>query len=168
MREWRRKKDFTVIKSIGWRQAAFTFFLLLCAFFFILSGTFSKTLGEEVSLLGTIVLALAGLLNLLDQLFEWSRLKIDREGFHLRSWWRKESFRHDEIKDFEEEVYINRKLIVVVLKKSSMESRGLSSERLPFPCTFGRHAEPVLKTLRQKLKKTPGSKRTNRKKEFEL
>jgi hypothetical protein len=164
MREGSRKKDFTVIKSIGWRQAAFTFFLLLCAFFFILSGTFSKTLGEEVSLLGTIVLALAGLLNLLDQLFEWSRLKIDPEGFHLRSWWRKESFRHDEIKDFEEEVYINRKLIVVVLKKSSMESRGLSNDRLPFPCTFGRHAEPVLKTLREKLKKHSGAKRGKSKK----
>lgn len=167
MREGSRKKDFTVIKSIGWRQAAFTFFLLLCAFFFILSGTFSKTLGEEVSLFGTVVLALAGLLNLLDQLFEWSRLKIDPEGFHLRSWWRKESFRHDEIKDFEEEVYINRKLIVVVLKKSTVESKGLSTDRIPFPCTFGRHAEPILKTLREKLKKHSGTKRAKGKKHLE-
>ena len=167
MGEGSRKKDPTVIKPIGWRQAAFTFFLLLCALFFVLSGTFSKTLGEEVSLFGTVVLALAGLLNLLDQLFEWSRLKIDPEGFHLRSWWRKESFRHDEIKDFEEEVYINRKLIVVVLKKSTVESKGLSSDRIPFPCTFGRHAEPILKTLREKLKKHSGTKRAKGKKHLE-
>ena len=157
--------DFTVIKPIGWRQAAFTFFLLLCALFFVLSGTFSKTLGESVSLLGTIILAFGGLLNLLDQLFEWSRLKIDSEGFHLRSWWRKESFRHEEIKDFELEDYINRKLIVAVLKESAVESRGLSNDRLSFPCSFGRPAEPILKTLRGKLKKTPGAKRTNRKKD---
>ena len=111
-----KREDVTIIKPIGWRQAAFTFFLLLCALFFVLSGTFSKTLGESVSLLGTIILALAGLLNVLDQLFEWSRLKIDPEGFHLRSWWRKECFRHEEIKDFELEDYINRKLIVAVLK----------------------------------------------------
>ncbi|MBT3638592.1 MAG: hypothetical protein HN531_16800 [Opitutae bacterium] len=164
MREGGRRKDVTVIKPVGWRQVAFTFFLLLCALFFVLSGTFSETLGENVSLFGTIILALAGLLNLLDQLFEWSRLKIDSEGFHLRSWWRKESFRHEEIKDFELEDYINRKLIVAVLKESAVESRGLSNDRLSFPCSFGRPAEPILKTLREKLKKTPGAKRKNRKK----
>jgi hypothetical protein len=159
-----KKEDATVIKPIGWRQAAFTFFLLLCALFFVLSGTFSETLGESVSLLGTIILALAGLLNVLDQLFEWSRLKIDPEGFHLRSWWRKESFRHDEIKDFEIETYINRMLVVAVLKESAVESRGLSNERLSFPCTFGRPVEPILKTLREKLKKHSGTKRAKGKK----
>ena len=158
-----KREDVTIIKPIGWRQAAFTFFLLLCALFFVLSGTFSKTLGENVSLLGTIILALAGLLNVLDQLFEWSRLKIDPEGFHLRSWWRKESFRHDEIKDFELETYVNRMLVVAVLKESAAESRGLN-ERLSFPCTFGRPAEPILKTLREKLKKHSGTKRGKGKK----
>ena len=160
MREGGRRKDVTVIKPVGWRQAAFTFFLLMSALFFVLSGTFSETLGENVSLFGTIILALGGLLNLLDQLFEWSRLKIDPEGFHLRSWWRKESFRHDEIKAFELEDYLNRKLIVAVLKESTVESRGLSNDRLSFPCSFGRPAEPILKTLRAKLKKAPGAKRT--------
>lgn len=160
-----KKEDVTVIKPIGWRQAAFTFFLLLCALFFVLSGTFSETLGESVSLLCTIILTLAGLLNVLDQLFEWSRLRIDSEGFHLRSWWRKESFRHDEIKDFELETYINRMLVVAVLKESAAEFRGVN-ERLSFPCTFGRPAEPILKTLREKLKKHSGTKRTKRKKEL--
>ena len=160
-----KKEDVTIIKPIGWRQAAFTFFLLLCALFFVLSGTFSETLGESVSLLCTIILTLAGLLNVLDQLFEWSRLRIDSEGFHLRSWWRKESFRHDDIKDFELETYVNRMLVVAVLKESAAESRGLN-ERLSFPCTFGRPAEPILKTLREKLKKHSGTKRTKRKKEL--
>ena len=160
-----KKEDVTVIKPIGWRQAAFTFFLLLCALFFVLSGTFSETLGESVSLLCTITLTLAGLLNILDQLFEWSRLRIDSEGFHLRSWWRKESFRHDEIKDFELETYINRMLVVAVLKESAAEFRGVN-ERLSFPCTFGRPAEPILKTLREKLKKHSSTKRTKRKKEL--
>ncbi|MBN37509.1 MAG: hypothetical protein CMI29_03505 [Opitutae bacterium] len=162
-----KREDVTIIKPIGWRQAAFTFFLLLCAFFFVLSGTFSKTLGENVSLLGTIILALAGLLNVLDQLFEWSRLKIDPEGFHLRSWWRKESFRHDEIKDFELETYVNRMLVVALLKESTVESRGLPNERLSFPCTFGRPAEPILKTLKDKLKKHSGTKRAKGKKNLE-
>ena len=149
MRELGRRKDIKVIKPVGWRQTGFTIFLLLCGFFF----AFIDFLGLGVSLLGAIVLTLVGLLNLLDQVFEWSRLKIDGEGYHLRGWWRRQSFRHQEIESFETEDYAKRKLIVLVLKPKAQAERGLEDPLVAFPCAFGRPVEEVIETLKGSLKK---------------
>ena len=149
MRELGRRKDIKVIKPVGWRQTGFTIFLLLCGFFF----AFIDFLGLGVSLLGAIVLTLVGLLNLLDQVFEWSRLKIDGEGYHLRGWWRRQSFSHQEIESFETEDYAKRKLIVLVLKPKAQAERGLEDPLVAFPCAFGRPVEEVIETLKDSLKK---------------
>jgi hypothetical protein len=149
MRELGRRKDVKIIKPVGWRQTGFTIFLLLCGFFF----AFIDFLGLGVSLLGAVVLTLVGLLNLLDQVFEWSRLKIDGEGYHLRGWWRKQSFEHREIESFETEDYAKRKLIVLVLKPKAQAERGLEDPLVAFPCTFGRPVEEVIETLKGSLKK---------------
>ena len=127
MRDCGRRKDVTVIKPIGWRQIGFTIFLFLCGLFF----AFVDFLGFTLSLAGTIILTLAGLLNLLDQIFEWSRLKIDREGFHLRSWWNRQSFRHEEIEGFDTEQYAGRKLVVLVLKPKAQAQRAACGPRRP-------------------------------------
>jgi hypothetical protein len=149
MRELGRRKDIKVIKPVGWRQTGFTIFLLLCGFFF----AFIDFLGLGVSLFGAVVLTLVGLLNLLDQVFEWSRLKIDGEGYHLRGWWRKQSFEHREIESFETEDYAKRKLIVLVLKPKAQAERGLEDPLVAFPCAFGRPVEEVIETLKDSLKK---------------
>ncbi len=149
MRELGRRKDIKVIKPVGWRQTGFTIFLLLCGFFF----AFIDFLGLGVSLFGAVVLTLVGLLNLLDQVFEWSRLKIDGEGYHLRGWWRKQSFEHREIESFETEDYAKRKLIVLVLKPKAQAERGLEDPLVAFPCAFGRPVEEVIETLKGSLKK---------------
>ena len=144
-----RRKDVTVIKPVGWRQTGFTVFLLLCGFFF----AFIDFLGLAVSWACTVILTLAGLLNLFDQLFEWSRLKIDGEGYHLRGWWRRQSFRHGEIEGFEIEEYAKRKLVVLVLKPKAQAERGLEDPHVAFPCAFGRPVEQLVETLQDSLKK---------------
>ena len=156
------QKDIAVIKPIGWRQIGFAIFLFLCGLFF----AFVDFLGFAISLAGTVILTFAGLLNLFDQLFEWSRLKIDREGFHLRSWWTKQSFRHEEIQGFETEEYAGRKLVVLVLKPKAQAQRRLVNPGVPFACAFGRPVETVVETLRAKLKKAPAVKGTKREKEL--
>ena len=152
-----RDKSVTVIKPVAWRQLGFVVFLLLCGFFF----AFIDFLGLAVSWAGTVVLTLAGLLNLFDHLFEWSRLKIDRNGYHLRGWWRRESFRHDEIDGFETQDYANRKLIVIKLKSKANEAGDESCAKVPFPCAFGRPVDGVLEILSGNLDKTPGKRGKN-------
>ena len=153
MRDRGSKGDVLVIKPIGWRQTGFTIFLFLCGFFFVFIGSFKGILGTGVSWAGTVILTLAGLLNLFDQLFEWSRLKIDGEGYHLRGWWSRQSFRHGEIEGFEIEEYAKRKLIVLVLKPKAQAERGLEDPLVAFPCAFGRPVEEVIETLKDSLKK---------------
>lgn len=153
MRDRGRRKDVSVIKPVGWRQIGFTIFLLLCGSFFVFIGSFKGILGVGVSWAGTVILTLAGLLNLFDQLFEWSRLKIDGEGYHLRGWWSRQSFRHGEIEGFEIEEYAKRKLIVLVLKSKAQAERGLEDPLVAFPCAFGRPVEEVIETLKDSLKK---------------
>jgi hypothetical protein len=153
MRELGRRKDIKVIKPVGWRQTGFTIFLLLCGFFFVFIGSFKGILGVGVSWSVTVTLTFAGLLNLFDQIFEWSRLKIDGEGYHLRGWWRRQSFRHEEIEGFESEDYAKRKLIVLVLKPKAQAERGLEDPLVAFPCAFGRPVEEVIETLKSSLKK---------------
>ena len=93
------------------------------------------------------------LLNLFDQLFCWSRLKIDREGYDLRTWWIRKKFAHYEIKSFELGQYMHRKLIVIQLKKS--KTRPEHMQRVPFPCSFGRAVDEVLSELNDSLEKRP-------------
>lgn len=149
MRKQKAPKEVIVIKPIGWRQLGFTLFLTLSSFFF----AFIDFLGLIASWIGTIVLALAALLNLLDQLCEWSRLKIDRNGYHLRGWLRQHSFEHREIDRFELTKFANRFLIALVLKSKAQAQRDLDDPHVAFPCAFGRPVEQVIETLQSSLKK---------------
>ncbi len=140
-----------VIKPVNWRQFAFAGFLFISAFFF----SFVSYIGLFFSWLGTLIFASFGLMNLLDLFFEWSRLLIDKDGYHLRGWWRKQHFRHEEIEFFATENYGGRLLITVQLKKKALQIRGLQDEPIPFPCSFGRPVEEILDTLKKHLDKTP-------------
>jgi hypothetical protein len=149
MRNQKAPKEVIVIKPIGWRQFAFTLFLIFSSLLF----AFIDFGGLIASWIGTIVLGLVALLNLLDQLCEWSRLKIDRNGYHLRGWLRKQSFEHREIDRFELTKFANRFLIALVLKSKAQTERGLDDPHVPFPCAFGRPVEQVIETLQGSLKK---------------
>ena len=98
---------------------------------------------------------LLGLLNLLDQIFEWSRLKINKDGYSYRGWWRRQHYKHEEIESFSSEIYAGRPLIVVQLRKKALKLRGLDEKPIAFPCSFGRPVEDTLKTLQKHLDKTP-------------
>jgi hypothetical protein len=124
--------------------------VVVAAFFSMVSY-----LGVFLSWLGTIVFFLLGLLNLLDQIFEWSRLKINQDGYSYRGWWRKQHYKHEEIECFSSEIYANRPLILVNLRKKALKLRGLDDKPIAFPCSFGRPVEDVLKTLQDNLDKTP-------------
>lgn len=138
-----------LVKPIWWRQLGFTSFLLVCAFFFALVNF----LGTFLSWLITLFMLVSATLNLLDQIFTWSRLKIDHNGYDLRTWWSRKKYSHHEIKSFELDKYMHRQLIVINFKNP----KGTNSDRLslPFPCAFGRSVEDVLKVLRKSLDKTP-------------
>ena len=140
-----------IIKPVAWRQIGFTLFLLISAAFFSMVGY----IGLFFSWLGTIVFFLLGLFNLLDQIFEWSRLLINRDGYSYRGWWRRQHYLHEEIESFSTEAYAGRLLIMVNLKKRALSLRGLEDKPIAFPCSFGRPVEEVLKVLRENLDKTP-------------
>ena len=80
---------------------------------------------------------------------------LDKDGYFLRTWWRKKKFAHYEIKDFDTREYAGRKLIVVRLKENFVEKIGQGEEIIPFPCTFGRPVEEVLAKLKNNLDKSP-------------
>lgn len=134
-----------------WRQMAYTLFLCLTAVFFSMVSYF----GVIFSWFATIVFSILGILNVLDQLFEWSRLLINRDGYCYRGWWRKQHYRHEEIESFSSEIYAGRPLILVNLKKKALLNRGLRDEPIAFPCSFGRTIEDVLGLLKRSLDKTP-------------
>ena len=140
-----------IIKPIWWRQAALTLFLFLCAFFF----AFIDYVGPTISWVCTILFGILFLLCLLDQLVEWSRLRIDEEGYDLRTWFKRQRFRHEEIDSFSSQTYLNRQLIVLKLRKQALEKFELEDPEIPFPCAFGRPVEDVLKQLQGSLDKTP-------------
>jgi len=147
----RRKKqgeqEIIVIRSIWWRQLAFTLFLFLMGFFF-------SAFDFDLEILNNGLMAVFGvvaLLNLLDQLFAWSRLRIDANTYSLRSWFRRIELRRDEVEDFIYSEYLRRQLIVVKLTESAALERGLPKPEMPFPCAFGRPADEVLETLRGTL-----------------
>ena len=147
-----RKGDHTVIiKAVWWRQAALTLFLFVCGFFF----AFIDYVGPIISWVSTILFGILFLLSLLDQLVKWSRLRIDEEGYDLRTWFKRQRFRHEEIDSFSSQTYLNRQLIVLKLRKQALEKFKLEDPEIPFPCAFGRPVEDVLKQLQGSLDKTP-------------
>ena len=147
-----RKGDHAVIiKAVWWRQAALTLFLFVCGFFF----AFIDYVGPIISWVSTILFGILFLLSLLDQLVKWSRLRIDEEGYDLRTWFKRQRFRHEEIDSFSSQTYLNRQLIVLKLRKQALEKFKLEDPEIPFPCAFGRPVEDVLKQLQDSLDKTP-------------
>ena len=140
-----------VVKPIGWRQACFTLFLLVVAAFFAVVNRF----GPVVSWVGTLLTGLICLLSLLDQIFEWSRLKIDDRGYSLRGWFRNLWIDHHEIVDFQLVEFAGKKLLSVELKKDARLARNLDDQPLPFPCCFGRPVEDVLKIVRSQINRKP-------------
>ena len=144
-------KDVVVIKPIWWRQACFTLFLLVVTGFFAVITRF----GPVFSWVGTIFVGLMSLLNLLDQIFEWSRLKIDQNGFWLRGWFRNQRIPHHEIKEFKIVEFAGKKLLTVELIGSAYDSRKISHQPIPFPCSFGRPVEEVCKIMQSKIDRTP-------------
>jgi hypothetical protein len=147
----RSRKDCIVIKPIGWRQACFTLFLLVVAGFFAVVTKF----GVVFSWVGTLFMALMTLLSVLDQIFEWSRLKIDRNGYSLRGWFRRQHFSHHEIEDFRIDEFAGKKLLTLELKDHARKSRNLPDEPIPFPCCFGRPVDQVLQIVRSTIDRTP-------------
>ena len=140
-----------MVKPIGWRQACFTLFLLVVAAFFAVVNRF----GPVVSWVGTLLTGLICLLSLLDQIFEWSRLKIDDRGYSLRGWFRNLWIDHHEIVDFQLVEFAGKKLLSVELKKDARLARNLDDQPLPFPCCFGRPVEDVLKIVRAQINRKP-------------
>ncbi len=140
-----------MVKPIGWRQACFTLFLLVVAAFFAVVNRF----GPVVSWVGTLLTGLICLLSLLDQIFEWSRLKIDDRGYSLRGWFRNLWIDHHEIVDFQLVEFAGKKLLSVELKKDARLARNLDDQPLPFPCCFGRPVEDVLKIVRSQINRKP-------------
>ena len=115
-----RKGDHAVIiKAVWWRQAALTLFLFVCGFFF----AFIDYVGPIISWVSTILFGILSFLSLLDQLVKWSRLRIDEEGYDLRTWFKRQRFRHEEIDSFSSQTYLNRQLIVLKLRKQALEEK---------------------------------------------
>jgi len=144
-------QDIVVIKPIWWRQACFTLFLLVVTGFFAMVTHF----GPLFSWVGTIFMGLVTLLSLLDQIFEWSRLKIDQSGFWLRGWLRNQRIPHHEIKEFKIVEFAGKKLLAVELIDSAYDSRNISHQPIPFPCSFGRPFEEACKIVQSKIDRTP-------------
>ncbi|MBC8349674.1 MAG: hypothetical protein H8E24_13810 [Verrucomicrobia bacterium] len=122
------------------------FLLLLGAFFGML--TFEV---EAFNWITRVVFGVLATLSLLDQLFEWSRLRIDEKGYSLRGWFQRVEFRKDEVEEFVLKNYMNRDLILVRLTDQAALDRSLENCEIPFPCTFGRPAVEELESLRNTL-----------------
>jgi len=140
-----------VIKPVWWRQACFTLFLFMTAIFFSFVGYF----GPLFSWTGTIFMSLVSMLSLFDQIFEWSRLRIDRNGYSLRGWFRNQFLAHHEIKDFQIVEFTGKRLLAVEFKEHAQKDRGLTNQPVPFPCCFGRSIDEVYKIVRSGVDRTP-------------
>ena len=138
-----------VVKPIWWRQLALSLFLaLLSAFFWML--TFEV---EAFNWIARVVFGVLATLSLLDQMFEWSRLRIDEQGYSLRGWFRRLELRKDEVEEFVLKNYMNRDLILVRLTEAAALERSLENCEIPFSCSFGRPPREVFETLTSSLKK---------------
>ena len=110
-------------------------------------------LGPVAGWIITVVVLVISILNFADQLLTWSRLRIDRDGFDLRTWWGRKKVPHQNIQSIEWEEYMNRKLIILRLKSPVGDKE--EKKEIPFPCAFGRPVDEVIKVLRDGLDKTP-------------
>ena len=138
-----------VVKPIWWRQLALTLFLaVLGAFFGML--TFEV---EAINWIARVVFAVLAALSLLDQMFEWSRLRIDEQGYSLRGWFRRLELRKNEVEEFVLKNYMNRDLILVRLTEAAAVERSLENSEVPFPCSFGRPVDDVYEVLKSSLTK---------------
>ena len=146
-----KKKKPVIIKAVWWRQLALTLFLFLCGFFF----AFIDYVGLVVSWVCTILFGVLFVLSLLDQLLQWSRLRIDENGYDLRTWFKHQRYRHEEIEEITSKTYLNRELIIYKKKKNLVKKDNLPQNEIPFPCSFGRPVEDILAQLRKSLDKTP-------------
>ena len=144
-------KKPVIIKAVWWRQLALTLFLFVCGFFF----AFIDYVGLVVSWVCTILFGVLFVLSLLDQLLQWSRLRIDENGYDLRTWFKRQRYRHEEIESFTSQTYLNRELIILKLRQQALEKYNLEESEMPFPCAFGRAVEDVLTQLQKSLDKTP-------------
>ena len=107
-----RKADIPIIiRSIWWRQSALTLFLLVAALVF----AFIDYVGPIISWICTVLFGLTFILSLLDQVFVWSRLRIDGDGYDLRTWFRRVKYRHQDIDSFTSQIYLNRELIIFMI-----------------------------------------------------
>lgn len=140
-----------IIKAVVWRQSALTLFLLVCTFVF----AFIDYVGPLISWVCTILFGILFVLSLLDQLLQWSRLRIDETGYDLRTWFKRQRYRHEEIESFTSQTYLNRELIILKLRQQALEKYNLEESEIPFPCAFGRAVEDVLTQLQKSLDKTP-------------
>ena len=140
-----------VIKAVFWRQSALTLFLLVCAVVF----AFIDYVGPVISWVCTILFGILFVLSLLDQLLQWSRLRIDETGYDLRTWFKRQRYRHEEIESFTSQTYLNRELIILKFRQLALEKYNLDEAEIPFPCAFGRPVEDVLKQLQKSIDKTP-------------
>ena len=147
----RKADDLIIIRSIWWRQSALTLFLLVAALVF----AFIDYVGPIISWACTILFGLTFILSLFDQVFVWSRLRIDEDGYDLRTWFRRLKYRHQDIDRFTSQIYLNRELIILKLKKEAVEKYQLPQDEIPFPCSFGRIVEDIMKQLNESLDKTP-------------
>lgn len=147
----RKADDLIIIRSIWWRQSALTLFLLVAALVF----AFIDYVGPIISWACTILFGLTFILSLFDQVFVWSRLRIDEDGYDLRTWFRRLKYRHQDIDCFTSQIYLNRELIILKLKKEAVEKYQLPQDEIPFPCSFGRIVEDIMKQLNESLDKTP-------------
>lgn len=147
----RKADDPIIIRSIWWRQSALTLFLLVAALVF----AFIDYVGPIISWACTILLGLTFILSLFDQVFVWSRLRIDEDGYDLRTCLKRQRYRHEEIESFTSQIYLNRELIILKLRQPAVEKFNLKDPEIPFPCAFGRPVEDVLTQLRKSLDKTP-------------
>ena len=147
----RKGDDQVIIKAVVWRQSALTLFLLVCAVVF----AFIDYVGPLVSWVCTILFGILFVLSLLDQLLQWSRLRIDETGYDLRTWFKRQKYRHEEIESFTSQTYLNRQLIILKLRQQALEKYNLEESEIPFPCAFGRAVEDVLIQVQKSLDKTP-------------
>ena len=101
--------------------------LMICAIF----CAFINFVGTFLSWLLTLAFLLTAILNLLDQIFIWSRMKIDADGYDLRTWFGRTKISHQQIDGFELSQFLHRKLIMVRLKK---EKNWKMTRCVSFPC----------------------------------
>ena len=84
-----------VVKPVWWRQVALTLFFSYVDFsllLLIMSGRLS--VGFARLFLGFFPAQSA------DQLVEWSRLRINEDGYDLRTWFKRQQFRHEKLISF--------------------------------------------------------------------